>query len=266
MKKRLLPLVGLTLATLIAAACSGAAPTRTGTPSPTPSPTSTSIFPPTVTYVEGRFESGSTTGKEITVPMGSRVGVHLVLDATGNMGGELKVEVWKHIALSPDTSVQTCAKAATLQKGAREVYACDFTAEDLTSRKFTQYYLKAYWNGVALTVEPRVGEGVRTLPGSTTISPTLSPIKEWNLERIQVYGSTITVLLRVYAGIDVRVTLDGRGPDHVNTPVPILEFVFEDVPAGGHTIWVSDVVGFELKAEVVVPTTTARPIENPKSF
>ena len=67
-------------------------------------------------------------------------------------------------------------------------------------------------------------------------------------------GSTVTVILRVFVGIDVRVTLDGRNPDRVNTAVPILGFVFQNVPTGTHTVRVSDVVGFEQTAEVVVPT------------
>ena len=70
-------------------------------------------------------------------------------------------------------------------------------------------------------------------------------------------GSTVTVLLRVYAGIDVRVTLDGRGPDRVNTPPPILEYVFQDVASGKHTIQVRDVIGHKETAEVVVHTPTA---------
>ena len=67
-------------------------------------------------------------------------------------------------------------------------------------------------------------------------------------------GSTVTVILRVFAGSDVRVTLDGSNPNQVNTPVPILEFVFENVAPGKHTIEVKDVVGFTDTAEVVVPT------------
>ena len=70
-------------------------------------------------------------------------------------------------------------------------------------------------------------------------------------------GSTVTVLLRVYAGIDVRVTLDGRGPDRVNTPPPILEYVFQDVASGKHIIQVRDVIGHKETAEVVVHTPTA---------
>ena len=70
-------------------------------------------------------------------------------------------------------------------------------------------------------------------------------------------GSTVTVLLRVFVGIDVRVTLDGRDPEQVNTPVPILEFVFLDVRAGTHTIQVSDVVGFSETTEVLVSVSDA---------
>ena len=156
----------------------------------------------------------------------------------------------------PDTSVQACSKAATLSKGAHEVYACEFTAEDLTNRTFTHYYLKAYWNSVPLTIEPRTGEGVRTVPSHATPTPTPSPIKEWDLEDIQVDGYTVRVLLRVYAGIDVRVTLDLRDPDQVTVLPPILEYVFQNVAPGEHTVKVRDVVGYSETAEVVVSTPT----------
>ena len=85
-----------------------------------------------------------------------------------------------------------------------------------------------------------------------TPKPTPLPIKEWNLEGIQVDGSTVTVVLRVYAGIDVRVTLDVRDPDQVKGPPPILEYVFQNVTPGKHTIQVRDVVGYKESAEVVV--------------
>jgi hypothetical protein len=66
------------------------------------------------------------------------------------------------------------------------------------------------------------------------------------------------VRLQVYAGIDVRATLDGRLPDLVNAFGPVIEHVFHNVAAGSHTVRVSDVVGFEQTDEVVVavPTTT----------
>ena len=95
---------------------------------------------------------------------------------------------------------------------------------------------------------------LRVVQAVATPTPTPSPAREWNLEDIEVDGSTVTVVLRVFAGIDVRVTLDGRNPDQVNTPVPIIEFVFQNVTPGKHTIGIRDVVGFEKTAEVVVPT------------
>ena len=67
-------------------------------------------------------------------------------------------------------------------------------------------------------------------------------------------GSTVKVQLHVFAGIDVQVTLDGKDPEQVNALIPKLEFVFENVAAGIHTIRVRDVVGFEQAAEVVLPT------------
>jgi len=92
-----------------------------------------------------------------------------------------------------------------------------------------------------------------------TPSPTPLPAKEWTLEDIQVDGSTVTVLLRVYAGIDVRVTLDGRSPDQANASSSILEFIFQNVALGKHAIQVRDVVGYEETEEVVVPIPTTKP-------
>ena len=105
---------------------------------------------------------------------------------------------------------------------------------------------------------PLIGLTVTIAPASacasaaSTPTPTPFPIKEWNLEEIQVDGSTVTVLLQVYAGIDVRVTLDGRGPDQVNASPPILEFIFQNVTPGQHTIEVWDMVSHNETAVVVV--------------
>ena len=96
------------------------------------------------------------------------------------------------------------------------------------------------------TATPPSTNGPSSTPRSTSIpSPTPSVAREWNLEEVKADGSTVTVSLHVFAGIDVDVTLDGKEADHVNAALPILEFVFEDVPAGEHSIVVSDVVGFE---------------------
>ena len=80
--------------------------------------------------------------------------------------------------------------------------------------------------------------------------------KEWRIDGVHADGSTVTVLLHVFAGIDVQVTLDGRVPDQVNAPIPILEHVFQDVAPGRHDIEVRDVVGFSETVQVVVPTLT----------
>ena len=66
-------------------------------------------------------------------------------------------------------------------------------------------------------------------------------------------GTTVTVSLHVFAGIDVKATLDGGDPDQVNASIPILEFVFLNVAPGQHTVEVRDVVGFNETAELVVP-------------
>ena len=101
---------------------------------------------------------------------------------------------------------------------------------------------------------------VELLPWSPSPKPQATPTplvtREWNLEDIQVDGSTVTVLLHVFAAIDVRVTLDGRSADLLNAKVPILGFIFQNVALGKHTIEVRDVVGFNEIADVVVPTPT----------
>ena len=98
---------------------------------------------------------------------------------------------------------------------------------------------------------------------TATRTPTPSVPREWRVEGIQVEGSTVTVLLHVFAGIDVQATLDGRNPDEVNAPIPTLEFVFRNVAVGKHIIEVKDVVGFRESAEVVVPppTSVKQPID-----
>lgn len=109
--------------------------------------------------------------------------------------------------------------------------------------------------GSTLTLVMSACAGATPTP-TPTPTPTSSPVKEWNLEGIQVDGSTVTVQLYVFAGIDVRATLDGRDADQLNALVPILEFVFTDVAPGKHTVEVEDVVGYTKTAEFVVPSLT----------
>lgn len=91
---------------------------------------------------------------------------------------------------------------------------------------------------------------------TATPSPTATPkvVKEWNLEDIQVYGSTVSVSLYMYAGVAVQVTLDGRTADEVRPNVPTVEYLFNNVGVGTYTIEVEDVVGYS-ETSVVVMTT-----------
>lgn len=95
---------------------------------------------------------------------------------------------------------------------------------------------------------------VKLLPWSPPPTPTPTPsvTREWNLDDIQVEGSTVTVVLHVFSSIDVQVTLDGRSSDRLNSATSNLEFVFTDVAPGKHLIEVKDVVGFADTTEVLV--------------
>ena len=76
-------------------------------------------------------------------------------------------------------------------------------------------------------------------------------------------GSTVTVSVMVYAGIDVQATLDGKSVDEVRGPtLQVLEYVFLDVSAGQHTIDVEDGVGYSETAEV----TVRRPVSVKEPF
>ena len=102
--------------------------------------------------------------------------------------------------------------------------------------------------------------GVSGPTPTATLSPTATPTvtKEWDLEDIQVYGSTISVSLYMYAGVAVQVTLDGRTADEVRANIPTVEYLFNNVGTGTYTIEVEDVVGFSETSVVVM--TTAPPL------
>ena len=84
-------------------------------------------------------------------------------------------------------------------------------------------------------------------------SPTPTLVKEWEFQNVTVAGSTVTLDLRVFAGIDVKATLGGQQPDEVQYEAGMLRHVFRDVGEGSYTIRVQDVMGFSGSYEVVVP-------------
>ena len=115
---------------------------------------------------------------------------------------------------------------------------------------------------VGLLVAAACGGAAEPTP---TPTPTATPIKEWNLEGIQVDGATVTVSLRVFAAIDVWATLDGKPSDEVRPIPPTIEYVFHNVTPGTHTVEVRDIVGHSETAEVVMPPPTATPTPPPLS-
>ncbi len=101
---------------------------------------------------------------------------------------------------------------------------------------------------VLITVVACGGQAAPTAtPTTSQEKPTPTPgiSREWVVEEVRVDGRTVTVEIRVFAGIDVRVSLDGRDPDEVIGPEPTLRFVFRDVAPGSHLALVRDAVGFE---------------------
>ena len=87
---------------------------------------------------------------------------------------------------------------------------------------------------------------------NATQPPTPRPIQEWQLQSISVDQDTVVVSLHVFAGIAVRVTLDGNRPSRVEESIPTLGFVFENVAPGEHPIEIKDVVGHSETASVTV--------------
>ena len=112
--------------------------------------------------------------------------------------------------------------------------------------------------GSAATSQTGPTATVVLAPSEPTPTPmpisTPGPSREWDLQDIRVDGSTVIVPLHVFAGIDVRATLDGREPDEINAPIPTVEFIFHNVTPGPHTVEVRDVGGFSETMEVVVST------------
>jgi hypothetical protein len=91
--------------------------------------------------------------------------------------------------------------------------------------------------------------------GAAGTAPTATPTKEWNLEEVEAGDATVTVSVRVFAGIDVWATLDGKRSDEVESNPPIIKYVFRNVTRGTHTVQVRDIVGHTQTTEVVMPTT-----------
>ncbi len=93
-------------------------------------------------------------------------------------------------------------------------------------------------------------------PGPPTATATPLPVKEWELEAVDIDGSTVIVSIRVFAGLEINVTLDGTPPETVSGPPPVLEYVFTGVAPGNHTLNVSDLIGYKETREIRVSVPT----------
>jgi len=84
-------------------------------------------------------------------------------------------------------------------------------------------------------------------------TPTATPMQEWNLEEVRVEDSTVTVSVRVFSGIDVWATLDGRRADEVAPMLPTIDYIFLNVTPGEHVVEVLDIVGHSQFVQVAAP-------------
>ncbi|MFQ6028686.1 MAG: DUF6174 domain-containing protein [Dehalococcoidia bacterium] len=82
--------------------------------------------------------------------------------------------------------------------------------------------------------------------------PTPAPHQQWEVQEVSVDGSTVTVGLHVFAGVDVDVVLDGEAPETISGAGPILEHIFTDVAPGTHTVMVMDIVGYSESRQITV--------------
>lgn len=115
---------------------------------------------------------------------------------------------------------------------------------DTAQVSYAPYATDGEWTSVTFVLSNGTWQpGQAPTPGSATATP--GPTREWVVEGVGVDGSTVRVRVRVYAGIDVGVQLDGRDPDQVVTTLPVIEFIFVNVSVGSHQVKVRDVVGFE---------------------
>lgn len=62
--------------------------------------------------------------------------------------------------------------------------------------------------------------------------------------------STVTVVLEVFAGVQIDVTLDRALADTVTPPNPMTVYVFNDVAPGTHTLEIKDVAGNSVIREI----------------
>ena len=92
-------------------------------------------------------------------------------------------------------------------------------------------------------------------------TPSPRPVAEWALEEGSVNQDTVIVSVFLHSTAAITVTLDGNpSTRRDDTAIPILNCVFEPVPAGQHSIHISDFIGNAETTSVLVDWT--KPIED----
>ena len=97
-------------------------------------------------------------------------------------------------------------------------------------------------------------------PPTTTATP--SPSREWEVERIDVDGTTVDLHVRVFSGVEIQVTLGGESPQMVSETAPTFVYHFAGVTPGAHILEVSDLAGNTLVQEVSVPQIPSAGLPN----
>ena len=103
---------------------------------------------------------------------------------------------------------------------------------------------------VALTASPT------TTRSTVTPAPTPTLHREWETMAATVDGSTVTVDLRFYAGVDVQVAREEADPDEIAwSGDGVLRHTFCAAEPGTREIAISEVMSFTETLEVRVPLT-----------
>ena len=92
-------------------------------------------------------------------------------------------------------------------------------------------------------------------------TPLPRPVAEWALKKVSINQNTVIVSVFLHSTATITVKLDGAPPTRRDdTAIPVLNYVFEAMPAGQHSIYFSDVKGNVETTSVLVDWT--KPIED----
>ena len=121
-----------------------------------------------------RFVSGSISGRQITVPVGSQVEVYVTLSATAMTSGGLQIEVRKDISFWSDETAKLCSFSVSVGTAQQQFGPCVFSANELTTGSLRQYFVRVYWNDV-LGYDPADADTREYVLTEATFRPTPTP-------------------------------------------------------------------------------------------